>query len=583
MNDYDSGSGNEQRFILTILLCLGVLWLWTTFVSPPPPAAPVESAVTEPTSAAPATGAPETIAGQGAERSPDVDEAASSLQQGGGDVQPEGFPAATKEIPEQILDFASDDFLLQWTTRGGGLKALKLAAYKGPYTVVPLYIWLKAKLDDGPDEPWKPYEKSKESVILLTDRASFLAAGTSADDHFEDGDYELVSHTGSEAVFQRVTQQGVRITKRYLLGPASFQGRVELRFENMTEEPLDVSPWIGVADSAEGKAGRYSNVTRPGAVVDGSWEHEDNPEKILDNPVVYPGPVSWFGIASRYFVTALLPDEADYGQVTFVASSEDYEGVYLVASSTELRPDAPLEYGFNVYAGPKELKRLQDMGQDLDKAVNFGIFGFFSKILLWLLQILHTVVGNWGVAIIGLTLLVKGLFFPLTQKAFRSAKEMQRLQPMLNEMKEKYKDNKEMQTQETMRLFKEHGVNPMGGCLPTLIQLPVWFALYSVLLFAVDLYHSRFLVFLDLSEKDPYMVLPIIVGVLMFLQQRMTPMTGMDPTQAKMMRLMPLIFVFFIFSFPSGLALYICVNSVLTIFQQWLINRNYRKTLATSA
>jgi YidC/Oxa1 family membrane protein insertase len=140
-------------------------------------------------------------------------------------------------------------------------------------------------------------------------------------------------------------------------------------------------------------------------------------------------------------------------------------------------------------------------------------------------------------------------------------------------MKEKYKDDKEMQTQETMRLFKEHKVNPLGGCLPMLIQFPVWIALYNVLLYSVDLYHSRFLVWRDLSAADPYAVLPILVGVLMFLQQRLTPMTGMDPTQAKMMRWMPLIFVFFMFGFPSGLGIYIVVNSVLSILQQWFVNR----------
>jgi YidC/Oxa1 family membrane protein insertase len=173
---------------------------------------------------------------------------------------------------------------------------------------------------------------------------------------------------------------------------------------------------------------------------------------------------------------------------------------------------------------------------------------------------------------------VKLVFFPLMQKQFISSKRMQVLQPELKALKERYKDNKELQTQMTMKLFKEHEVNPMGGCLPMVIQMPVWFALYNVMLFSVELYNTSFLYLEDLTQVDPYGVLPLLVSVLMLLQQKMMPMANMDPMQQKMMRMMPLMFGIFMFSFPSGLVLYFSVNNSLTILQQWIIYRDIDKS-----
>jgi YidC/Oxa1 family membrane protein insertase len=199
---------------------------------------------------------------------------------------------------------------------------------------------------------------------------------------------------------------------------------------------------------------------------------------------------------------------------------------------------------------------------------------------LFLLKTFQSGVTNWGVSIILLTLLVKLLFFPLTQKAFISSRRMQVLQPKLQELREKYKDNKELQTQETMKLFRENNVNPMGGCLPTLIQLPVWFALYNVMLYSVELYDSSFLYLHDLSAEDPYGVLPTVYAVVLFVQQRMMPMANMDETQQKIFRMMPLMFAVWMFMFPSGLVLYFTVNMMLTILQQWLIKGRFKEEKA---
>jgi len=231
------------------------------------------------------------------------------------------------------------------------------------------------------------------------------------------------------------------------------------------------------------------------------------------------------------------------------------------------------ELRFLAYMGPKDLDLVGELGHNLDKSIEFGWFGFFARLLLGLLKTFQSMVGNWGVAIVMLTVMVKVVFFPLMQKQFVSSKRMQAIQPELKALKEKYKDNKDLQTKETMRLFQENKVNPMSGCLPMIIQMPVWFALYNVMLFSVELYGTEFLYLKDLTEVDPYGALPLLVSVLMVMQQKMMPMGSMDPMQQKMMRLMPVMFGIFMFSFPSGLVLYFCINNSLTILQQWVIYR----------
>ncbi len=181
--------------------------------------------------------------------------------------------------------------------------------------------------------------------------------------------------------------------------------------------------------------------------------------------------------------------------------------------------------------------------------------------------------GNWGVAIILLTMMIKLVFFPLNQRAYESSEKMKKLQPELDALKEKYKDDQQLQSQEMMKLWQKHGVSPLGGCLPMLVQLPVFFALYNVMYYSVELYDTSFLYLQDLTAADPYGVIPTLYAVLLVLQQAMMPTTNMDPTQQRIMKMMPLFFAFIMFSFPSGLVMYFCVNMFLTILQQWWIRR----------
>jgi YidC/Oxa1 family membrane protein insertase len=242
-------------------------------------------------------------------------------------------------------------------------------------------------------------------------------------------------------------------------------------------------------------------------------------------------------------------------------------GEHLVVAK-RLEPGQEIHKTYRLYFGPKDYTQLQAIDPNLGNAVQLGWFAFFGGPLLWLLKLYHGWLGNWGLAIILLTFTMKSAFFPLTHFSMRSGARMAAIQPLLAELKEKHANEPEELNRKTIALFRDQGVNPVGGCLPMILQMPVWIALYNVLQTSVQLYHTKFLYLEDLSSPDPYAVLPLIAMGLMLLQQRMIPMGNMDPAQQRMMKLMPLIFGVLFFTFPSGLVVYMCVNTTLTMLQQ---------------
>jgi YidC/Oxa1 family membrane protein insertase len=299
-------------------------------------------------------------------------------------------------------------------------------------------------------------------------------------------------------------------------------------------------------------------------------------------PAVVPVERGWVALENDYFIAALIPSQ---GASIERGRTGERADVALVLSGT--RADGPWESGALVYAGPKEWDRLAalDVGLEQAQARNYGGFPvplpyglpmqWFCVPLLWLMNFLagHLPGGNYGLAIILLTVLVKIAFYPLTRKSMTSMKQMQALQPQLNALRSKYKSEPQRFQREQMELFRKHKVNPMGGCLPMIIQIPVFYALYLTLQYSVELQGAPFLLWItDLSKKDPYYILPILMGASMFVQQLMTPTVG-DPRQAKLMLLMPVIFTVMFLEFPTGLVLYWLVNNVLSIAQQHLIDR----------
>jgi YidC/Oxa1 family membrane protein insertase len=239
-----------------------------------------------------------------------------------------------------------------------------------------------------------------------------------------------------------------------------------------------------------------------------------------------------------------------------------------------LNPGEVFTLPYKLYYGPKDLDILKAQGNQLEKVIDLGWFTVVAKPLLYALKFLYGYVHNYGIAIIIITVIIKMLFYPLTYKSYKSMKDMQKIQPKMALLKEKYKNDKDAMNKAVMELYKTNKVNPLGGCLPMLVQFPIFVALYRALMTSIELRHAPFMFWIhDLAAKDPYYVTPIVMGATMFIQQKMTPTTSMDPTQAKMMMALPLVFTVMFINMPSGLVLYWLVNNLLTIAQQMYINK----------
>ena len=231
-----------------------------------------------------------------------------------------------------------------------------------------------------------------------------------------------------------------------------------------------------------------------------------------------------------------------------------------------------------LYSGPIIKNNLAPLAPNLEKTLDYGMLSFFSEIIFWIMFHIHALVGNWGLAIILVTCLIKAIFYPLSAKSYRSMAKMRMLQPRVKRLQESYKDDKQALGKKMMEMYKSEKVNPLSGCLPMVIQIPIFISLYWVLLESVELRHAPFIFWIhDLSMKDPFYVLPVLMGISMFLQQKISPAPA-DPMQAKIMMLLPVMFTFLFSSFPAGLVLYWLTNNLISITQQYLITRHYQAT-----
>ena len=297
---------------------------------------------------------------------------------------------------------------------------------------------------------------------------------------------------------------------------------------------------------------------------------ETLPDDLGPKPVTFSGDLMWTGFQNKYFASAMVPDS---GIKNALVQKIGEEGVYVGLSMDSVQSSA--SGSFLVYVGTKELQVLEGADHKLVRLIDYGWFGnkfaFLVKPILKALNFFYGLTHNYGWSIIFLTFVIKLLFFPLTHKSFKSMKGMQKVQPYVKIIQERHKDDRQKMTQEMMDLYRKHDVSPMGGCLPMLLQIPVFIALYHALFFSIELRGAPFMLWItDLSEKDPYFVTPVIMGATMILQQKMTP-TAMDPMQAKIMMAMPIVFTFLFITFPAGLVIYWIVNNVLTISQQYYI------------
>ncbi len=535
---------NEKRTLTVLVLSMAVIWIWSAFFAPPP-VPPAESAA----SALPAESAP--VA-----------------------VLPHAAPAVTACTGERTVLASSEVELV--ATDCGGLAGITFPDVPSAAKANTWWGWLLGKLDGGSTGAWAPYEAGEGPESLLGDKGQALAVGV-GERKLDPAGVAWTVKSQSPLVQERRAPEGYTITRTITPGEKPDAWNVKVRVE--ASQAVAGPVWVGMVDEIVPGAATM-NVRKLSAAVDGSLEALDDPEAGCGSmfsgplPQVWSDPVDWVGIGDHYFLAALAPLDGTTGTLELSRPAEGLMGAFFVAPGAELVPGQPVELAFALYTGPKELDRLAEFGHSLDEAASLGIFGLFAKILLFTLHLFQGVLSNWGLSILALTFLVRLSLYPLTRKAVVAGRKMQVLQPEMKALQERFADDKESLNRETMALFAKHGVNPLGGCFPIFVQMPVFFALYAAISYEPALFHADFLYLQDLSSPDPYGLLGVLIVLGMYAQQSMTPMTGMDPAQQQMMKLMPLFFGFMMFSMPAGLSLYYTLNTVLAIVQQWYNTRS---------
>ncbi|MBW2592223.1 MAG: membrane protein insertase YidC [Deltaproteobacteria bacterium] len=381
--------------------------------------------------------------------------------------------------------------------------------------------------------------------------------------------------------FVWVSSDGVTIEKEYSFSPDSYLIGLNLTIKNGLDRPL-VDHLILSIEKKFSEEGRVYGFTGPSALINNKLEQIKT--KKLKDKDTFEGSVNWIALQDRYFLESVIPENKDDAKLRVVQLEEGLLESRLITEMKNINPGEVKRFAFNLYFGPKSMKILKDLNNGLGKAINFGMFDILAKPCLWIMNFVYGFIPNYGIAIIILTIFTKILLWPLGNKSYKSMGEMKKIQPLMAELREKYKDDKKRMNQELMSLYKVYKINPMGGCLPMVVQMPVFFALYRMLYEAIELRHAPFFMWInDLSAPDrlfsfdfsiPFMeppygipVLTIVMGATMFLQQKLTPAPG-DPTQAKMMMFMPIIFTVIFINFSSGLVLYWLINNILSIAQQ---------------
>ena len=555
----------EQRTFLAVILMAAVLIIYQYFFIPhePPPAGNASSTATAP-SEAPATG-PAPAPAAPAPTTP---------------MLPAPAAASESRPPQRLARVSAPLYEAAVSSEGGKLQEFTLK-YRGEKPLIIIG------------------ELGPSGLVLASGNASAQVVPMDlAADHVTPS-----RERPSQDLPMSGAPEGLRVRQTLTFRADSYTIDVRVRVENPSRASRVVTvalPWSTRQDWRETKE-RFQG-QHPTELV---WSSYGRVAREASLCAVTPiaGDGEWIAMDSVWYMAALIPHE---GGFTLVAGGESNacetkgkdpvgRATIAVQARPTIAPGQAWEGRVTIFAGPKEYDRLKALG--LEGAINFGGFPFPRRYgglpmewlgvpILLLLNWVYRHVGNYGVAIILLTVVSKVLFYPLTVKSMRSMKAMQALQPQINALRNKYKSDPQRLQRETMELYREHKVNPMGGCLPMIAQIPIFYALYLALSVSVDLQNAEFLCFgrlfginfwiCDLASHDPTYVLPILMGITMFLQQKMSP-TGADPRQAKMMLVMPFVFTFMFLNLPAGLVLYWTVSNVLQILQQWYMDRPKRR------
>ena len=482
---------------------------------------------------------------------------------------PGAAPAAENAVARVTIE--TDVLRLEIGSRGAGIRRAELLRY--PVSLEHRDEPFVLLNDSGPD-----FYVTQGGLLshqpAPTDTAEFQS---SAETHtLAPGSDDLeVPFTWSDA--------GITVRKIYELRRGSYAIGVRYEIENGGADPWQGSAYSQIQRVDPGRAGRRLVYTYIGAVLSSPEERYQKIDfaKMREQKFDQEVTAGWAAMLQHYFVIALIPGDAGaaYRYYTMALPEERF-AVGAVGPAITVAPGARGNIADRVYVGPKLQHVLRETAEGLDLTVDYGALWFIAKPLFWCLEQLRKITGNWGWAIVLVTVMLKLLFYHLSAAGYRSMANMRRVQPRLLAIRDRYKNDKTRLNQAMMQIYKEEKINPFGGCLPIVIQIPVFISLYWVLLESVELRQSGFVLWLhDLSTPDPYWVLPVLMGITMFFQQRLNP-APMDPVQQKVMQFMPFAFTIFFGFFPSGLVLYWLVNNILSIGQQWLITRNIERAAA---
>lgn len=536
---------DSQRSFLIIALAIVSFFLWQEWQKDygPQPVVPTQQVTT----------------------SASTDDSPASLQLGGTET---AVPVAAATNSQRIT-VITDTLKLEIDTRGGDIVGLQLPQYaltkdsSEPYVLMRQvgafeYVAQSGLMArDGPDR--------------TAERPIYQAANT---------EYRL---SGDEplTVPLRLEHNGLQIEKRFTFTPGKYDVRVEYFIVNNSTEIKTVQPFQHLRQNIDN--GESSSMFMPiyrGAAFGSSEERYKkydfgDMQKTNLNVSTQGG---WVAMLEHYFVSAWIPDQQASNQLYSRMTGGNKGVIGTLGPVVDIDPGQSVTLGSTFYAGPKVQDELAELANGLDLTVDYGFLWFISQFLFWLLTKIQLVVSNWGLAIICITLIVKGAMFPLTKIQYESMAKMRNLKPKIEELQARYKDDRQKMGPAMMELYRKEKVNPMGGCLPMLIQMPIFLALYWVFVESVELRHAPFMLWItDLSAQDPYYVLPVLFGISMFLMQKLTPMQVTDPLQQKLMMWMPVAFSVFFLWFPSGLVLYWFVSNLISLAQMLYIYRGMEK------
>jgi len=537
---------DSKRLIIFIVLSMGILLLWQQYFAPKPQ--PQQVAVQT----------------QGASAS------ASTSASG----QPISVGEVAKLSHGQRISINTDVLHAEVDTLGGDLRELDLLKHDSTVDAREAFTLLSDR--NGQVYVAQTGLVSSANPALPTHKTLFTAAQTS---------YQMVGDT-LEVKLTAPDANGVKVSKTYVFKRGSYDIGVRYDISNGGATPLAPMAYFRLLRDGKAPAGetRFANTFTGPAVY--TQESKFQKVKFADldkgkGDYAKNGADGWIGMLQHYFMAAWIMKPLNGQNVCDAATACHFEmdaanGLYSAAAKVDLKPIMPgssLSLTVPLYAGPEEYSTITKVAEGMEYAKDYGMLYIFASPLFWLLTKLHGLVSNWGWSIVLLTLIIKAVFYPLTAASYRSMGKMKALSPRLERLKAQHGDDRAKFQQAVMEMYKAEKVNPLGGCLPMVIQIPVFIGLYWALLASVELRQAPFVLWIhDLARPDPFYVLPVLMAITMFAQTFLNP-PPTDPMQAKMMKVMPLAFSAMFFFFPAGLVLYYVLNSLLSITQQWYINR----------